>query len=137
MELGQILDLMMDERSLAFDQNARDTILDGIRDARNTLGRNFGNARFVRNFVEKVEEFQADRLMDAELLTSDMLELDVNDAALREKLEASMFTITAEDISQTLSAMKDARMGKGEPEEKFQMGFHMPHSDKNELAPEV
>ena len=137
MELGQILDLMMDERSLQFDQNARDSILDGIRDARDTLGRNFGNARFVRNFVEKVEEFQADRLMDAELLTSDMLELDVNDEALKAKLEQSMFTITAEDIAQTLSAMKDARMGKGEPKEKFQMGFHMPHKDANEPAPEV
>lgn len=137
MELGQILDLMMGERSLEFDQNARDTILDGIRDAHKALGRNFGNARFVRNFVEKVEEFQADRLMDAQLLSSDMLELDVNDAALREKLEASMFTITTEDISQTLSAMKDARMGNGEPEEKIQMGFHMPQKDESGISPSL
>ena len=134
LELGQILDLKMEERSLSFDDHTRSLIMDGVEEARETLGRNFGNARFVRNFVEKVEEFQADRLMDADIISADLLSLDENDPKVREALETSLFTISADDVQMTLEAMKDAAMGKGAPEEKQRIGFHIPQKHETELS---
>jgi hypothetical protein len=61
-ELGQIFDLMLDDRGMKVTPEARAAAVEIFTQESQRANEKFGNGRFVRNFVEKLEQEQAMRI---------------------------------------------------------------------------
>lgn len=61
-ELGQIFDLMVKDRGMTVTTEAREAAIKVFTDESARANDKFGNGRYVRNFVEKIEQEQAFRL---------------------------------------------------------------------------
>lgn len=62
-QLGKTLDLMLGKGQMTIEADARSYILDQLDACRKSLGeRDFGNARLVRNIVQKLPDVMAERL---------------------------------------------------------------------------
>lgn len=111
-ELGQIFDLMLAERGLSIAPDARDLVIEAMDQAKTALGRNFGNGRFARNLVEKIEEYQAVRLLNDGVMHDGLLALESADL---NAMEDHLFGVViqdvvqaVEDIRRTMTPPKDA-----------------------------
>lgn len=134
MELGDILDIMMGERHIEFaDDSLKEELVSGFEAARQKLGRNFGNGRFVRNVVEKMEKYQAHRLNESDLISEELLQLDANDPEVAAKLQEQFFSITREDSSSALKSVMEAAMDSLEEETKQTIGFQI-HRNEPEVG---
>lgn len=111
-ELGQIFDLMLAERGLTIDADAREQVVAEMEHAKEALGRNFGNGRLARNLVEKIEEYQAVRLLDNGVMHDGLLSLE-SDAL--NALDDKLFNVTKADVVQ---AADDIRRTMTPPQEK-------------------
>jgi AAA+ superfamily predicted ATPase len=78
-ELGQIFDLMVKDRGMTVSKEARVAAVHAFEEESKRANDKFGNGRFVRNFVEKLEQEQAHRLMAEGILTKDLLSKDPKD----------------------------------------------------------
>ena len=84
-ELLTIFKAYVEEQDYSLAEGIDEVILSKIADIREKAGENFGNAREIRNFFEKVISRQANRIMAA---SPDMMMEDEN----------LLTTITAEDL---------------------------------------
>ena len=82
-ELMQIFEGLLVKFDYQIEQDARSLVNDKFRLAVANKNQNFGNARFVRNFFEKVLENQSARLAKEQTLTAEQLsKIIVDDIAL-------------------------------------------------------
>ncbi len=102
-ELGQIFDQMLGERGIDIATDARDQVVVALEDAKSVLGRNFGNGRFVRNLVEKIEEYQAMRLLMSGVLSDDLL---AQESADLNAMAATLFRVEKADVDHAVTDMK-------------------------------
>ncbi len=84
-ELLTIFKAYVDEQDYSLEEGIDDTVLAKIAELRENAGENFGNAREIRNFFEKVIGRQANRIMD---IPPEELYTD----------EAALTTITRDDL---------------------------------------
>ncbi len=73
MELGQIFDLMVKDRGMTVTEDARKAAIKVFTDESARATDKFGNGRYVRNFVEKLEQEQAFRLANEGVLHKGLL----------------------------------------------------------------
>jgi SpoVK/Ycf46/Vps4 family AAA+-type ATPase len=63
-ELLQIFKAYVDEQDYILEEGTDETVLEAVKNIRSSEGENFGNARSMRNYFEKVISHQANRLID-------------------------------------------------------------------------
>jgi AAA+ superfamily predicted ATPase len=89
--LGNIMDVMLQERGYTMTQEAREAAMRVLEDERQRTKKDFGNGRTVRNLVEKAEKEMALRL-EAEH------KLDQNHGLSEKDIKKALTTITLADI---------------------------------------
>ena len=85
-ELLSIFKTYVDEQDYTLEEGIDENVLSAIAAIREKAGENFGNAREIRNFFEKVISRQANRIME---ISADELYKD----------EGLLTTITADDLN--------------------------------------
>lgn len=104
-ELMQILDTQLKSYGLKIeDKELRNKIEKQFAVSKAKLGRNFGNARFVRNFAEKLDEYQSARLMESGIISPDIMQNDTEDADIKNLIDNEISEITLDDV---MAAFKD------------------------------
>lgn len=88
-ELFEIFNKMIKDSNFYLEDGLEELLLNHFEEVRKT--KNFGNARYVRNFIERLKIKQANRL--------------INDN------NSDLYTITKEDIENTIKSMKKIKSG--------------------------
>lgn len=107
-ELGQIMDLYISRMELNIEPEARAYLLDKLEEMKKKTGeRDFGNARIVRNLVEKFPEQIAERLFgenDADAVSFEKDDLQAVTLTDAKKINfAGIFGETASTVSNRMS----------------------------------
>jgi stage V sporulation protein K len=110
-ELGQIFDLMMADRGMTISDEARDAAVVVFENESRTANEKFGNGRYIRNFVEKLEQEQAFRLSDEGQINKKI----ANDENLSPDTHAHLLQIELADV-------EAVRMKNIEHDKKIQQG---------------
>lgn len=112
-ELGQIFDLMLSDRGMTITPDARDAAVDIFTQESQRANEKFGNGRFVRNFVEKLEQEQAMRISDEGKINRKI----ANDDKLSPETHPHLLTIELDDVKavKMKSILKDGSSVKTGP----------------------
>lgn len=94
-ELGLIFDLMLADRGMTITKPARKAAVAAFQHESETANEKFGNGRYVRNFVEKLEQEQAFRLAEDGKLHKGLL---AGDKGIDAKDHPELLRIEVEDV---------------------------------------
>lgn len=93
-ELGEIFDLMLSDRGMTIAPDAREAAVEIFAQESKAANNKFGNGRYIRNFVEKLEQEQAFRLADEGKLNKQV----ANDEKLDAKTHGHLLQIEVADV---------------------------------------
>jgi hypothetical protein len=110
-ELGEIFDLMLADRGMQVTPDARDAAIEIFTHESQRANEKFGNGRFVRNFVEKLEQEQAMRIAAEGKINRKI----ANDENLSADTHAHLLTIELDDVKavKMQTIMKDNPVTSG------------------------
>lgn len=129
-ELSDIMGFMLKERGYSIEQDARDHLMSMIEKEKSASKKDFGNARMVRNLVEKAEKEMALRLESQNVFRRDS-GLD------KEALKKALTTVTFADVK---SLSLDGIGTKSDTSLSFEIAAKKPQvialsNDNNEEPP--
>ncbi len=128
-QLGQTLDMMLGKGQMTIDDDARSHILDKLDACREQLGkRDFGNARLVRNIVQKLPDVMAERLFGGGGVTKAPTGLIKLDDVKDELSRITLADAKAVDYKQAFGThtKTSGQDGNDAPYQRQKIGFHSP-----------